>query len=64
LWEVNDKSTAKFMSYFYKYLSVGNSKSQALRMAKIKMLKSEYSHPFYWASFVLYGDFSPVPIFN
>jgi len=62
LWEVNDKSTARFMSYFYKNLSMGNSKSQALRLAKIRMLKSEYSHPFYWASFVLYGDFSPVPL--
>jgi len=64
LWEVNDKSTSKFMSYFYKHISLGESKSQALRMAKIKMLKSKYCHPFYWASFVLYGDFTPIPIYN
>jgi CHAT domain-containing protein len=64
LWEVNDKSTSKFMSHFYKYLSLGESKSQALRMAKLKMLKSKYCHPFYWASFVLYGDFSQIPLYN
>jgi CHAT domain-containing protein/Tfp pilus assembly protein PilF len=60
LWKINDKSTTKFMSYFYKYLSQGESKSQALRMAKLKMLKSRYSHPFYWASFILYGDEIPL----
>ncbi len=64
LWEVNDKSTSLFMSHFYKQLSLGESKSQALRIAKIKMLKTKYCHPFYWASFVLYGDFSPIPIYN
>jgi len=64
LWEVNDKSTSRFMSHFYKYLSLGKSKSQALRMAKLEMLKSKYCHPFYWASFVLYGDFTQIPIYN
>ena len=60
LWKITDKSTTQFMSYFYKYISEGKSKSQALRLAKIKMIKSKYSHPFFWASFVLYGDSSPL----
>ena len=60
LWRINDKSTTQFMSYFYKYLSEEKSKSQALRLAKIKMINSKYSHPFFWASFVLYGDSSPL----
>jgi CHAT domain-containing protein/Tfp pilus assembly protein PilF len=60
LWKINDKSTTKFMSYFYKYISEGKSKSQALRLAKIKMINGKYSHPFFWASFVLYGDSSPL----
>lgn len=62
LWKINDKSTTKFMSFFYKYLSQGESKSQALRLAKLALLKSKYSHPFYWASFVLYGD--EIPLHN
>ena len=64
LWRINDKSTTQFMSHFYKYLSEGNSISQALRLAKIKMINSKYSHPFFWASFVLYGDSSPLQGLN
>jgi len=60
LWRIRDESSAIFMANFYKNLSSGRSKSQALRMAKIKMLESRYSHPFYWAPFVLYGDSSPL----
>ena len=59
LWKINDKSTTKFMTFFYKFISEGNCRSKALRLAKIKMLKTKYAHPFYWASFVLYGDSSP-----
>ncbi len=56
LWRINDKSTARFMSLFYRYLSKGNDKSQALRLAKLEMINSKFSHPFYWAAFVLSGD--------
>jgi CHAT domain-containing protein len=61
LWNINDKSTALFMGYFYEYLARGESKSQALRLAKLKMQQSKYSHPYHWAAFILIGDFdSPV----
>lgn len=56
LWNINDKATAKFMEYFYENLTLGYSKREALQKAKIRMLDSEYSHPFYWAAFVLSGD--------
>jgi len=56
LWRINDKSTAFFMNYFYYYLSQGNEKAQALRLAKLKMIESKFCHPFYWAAFVLNGD--------
>ena len=59
LWSVDDQSTALLMSDFYKQLSQqGNiSKASALRKAQISLLKSsEYSHPFYWAPFVLVGN--------
>jgi CHAT domain-containing protein len=58
LWRIEDKSTARFMKYFYKYLTKGFDKSESLRLAKIKMIKSGYSHPFYWAGFVLNGEYS------
>lgn len=59
LWSVNDQSTAQLISEFYKQLSQpGNgSKAQALRRSQLQLLKSQnYSHPFYWASFVLVGN--------
>lgn len=62
LWSVEDKYSSRFMKFFYGYLLQGESKSRALRLAKIKMLQSSASHPFFWASFVLSGD--PGPIFS
>jgi CHAT domain-containing protein len=56
LWEIGDKAAAKFMGDFYYQLSQKNDKAQALRQAKLGMLKSRYSHPFYWAAFVLHGE--------
>ena len=64
LWKINDKSTTQFMSNFYEYISKGKSKAQALRLAKLKMLDSRFNHPFFWASFVLYGDSSPLQGLN
>jgi CHAT domain-containing protein/Tfp pilus assembly protein PilF len=58
LWKINDKSTSIFMNYFYYYLSQGNEKAHALRLAKLKMMESKFCHPFYWATFVLNGDFN------
>ncbi len=56
LWRINDESTATFMNLLYLYLSKGNDKAQALRLAKLEMINSKFSHPFYWAAFVLNGD--------
>jgi CHAT domain-containing protein/Tfp pilus assembly protein PilF len=56
LWRINDESTAKFMNLFYRYLSEGSDKAQALRLAKLDMINSKFSHPFYWAAFILNGD--------
>jgi CHAT domain-containing protein len=64
LWKINDKSTALFMNYFYYYLSQESEKAQALRLAKLKMLESKFCHPFYWAAFVLNGDFNSTIIFE
>jgi len=58
LWKVKDKATAIFMSYFYKFLSQGKDKAQAMQLAKLKMIDSDCSHPFYWGAFVLNGDYS------
>ncbi|MBA3568363.1 MAG: CHAT domain-containing protein [Pyrinomonadaceae bacterium] len=64
LWSVADKSTADLMTDFYKRLlsspgaaSLGGSPSAAMREAQLAMISGKkYSAPFYWAPFVLVGD--------
>lgn len=58
LWAVNDQSTAEFMSVFYKELTgAGKGKAEALRATQVEILKhSDYSHPYYWAPFILVGN--------
>jgi CHAT domain-containing protein/tetratricopeptide (TPR) repeat protein len=63
LWEVEDKSGSVLMKDFYINLLKGQSKSAALRNAKIKFIreaKAENSHPFFWSSFVLMGNPDPL----
>jgi len=61
-WSIIDQSTAVFMGYFYASLAAGRSVTEALREAKVKLIGSEFSHPFYWAAFVLIGDSPPYSI--
>ncbi len=58
LWSVQDRSTADLMSQFYETLNQpGVSKAEALRQAQLSLLRSpQYQHPFYWAPFVLVGN--------
>ena len=62
LWSVADKSTADLMTDFYRrLLSTGDSttSSGALRGAQLAMITGKkYSAPFYWAPFVLVGDWN------
>lgn len=60
IWSVDDQSTVGFMDDFYSCLAQGQDKSSALRTAKLRMVKSSRSHPFYWAGFILNGDPAPV----
>jgi CHAT domain-containing protein/Tfp pilus assembly protein PilF len=60
LWPISDKATVFFMHEFYRNLVLGRSKNESLRYAKIKMLESSWGHPYYWASFMLQGDPSPL----
>jgi CHAT domain-containing protein/tetratricopeptide (TPR) repeat protein len=64
LWSVADKSTAELMTDFYKRLLKAPaaspssvSASAAMREAQLAMIAGKkYSAPFYWAPFVLVGD--------
>ncbi|NJR62508.1 MAG: CHAT domain-containing protein [Cyanobacteria bacterium CRU_2_1] len=56
LWLVDDESTALLMSEFYRGLNTGLTKAEALRRAQQILLQGGYTHPRFWAAFVLLGN--------
>lgn len=61
LWGANDEATANLMGKFYNNLAgdLQISKARALRKAQLELLAesdSQYRHPYYWAPFVLIGN--------
>ncbi|HSB29953.1 MAG TPA: CHAT domain-containing protein [Pyrinomonadaceae bacterium] len=61
LWSVADRSTAELMTDFYRRLLATSdvSSTAALRGAQLAMISGKkYSAPFYWAPFVLIGDWN------
>lgn len=58
MWQVNDDSAAKLFIEMYRNLREG-SKAEALRQAKLVLLGNQgTSHPYYWAPFVLMGNWT------
>jgi CHAT domain-containing protein len=63
LWSVDDEATSVIMEHFYRYLGTGASKKEALQRAKLDYLETAQGNkkdPFYWAPFILMGDWQPV----
>jgi len=56
LWRIDDHATSLLMRDLYVALVKGSAKTQALRAAKLRMIHSGFSHPFFWAGFVLSGE--------
>jgi CHAT domain-containing protein/tetratricopeptide (TPR) repeat protein len=58
LWQVDDESTAELMSRFYRgMLKEGRPAPAALRQAQLELSRHpRWSAPFYWAGFVLQGE--------
>ncbi|MHC5771733.1 MAG: CHAT domain-containing protein [Nostoc sp.] len=58
LWSVGDRSTASLMIEFYRELGKPEvTKAEALRRAQITLLhQDDYTSPYYWAPFVLLGN--------
>jgi len=63
LWDVDDRSTAMLMGRAYSSLATGASPSQALRTAKLEMIRSgtATAKPYYWAPFQLFVGAQVVP---
>lgn len=57
LWSVSDEATEKLMTEFYKALVQKKSLAGSLQSAELALLKNPATaHPFYWAPFVMLGD--------
>ncbi len=60
LWQVNDKSTAQLMTYYYKNLKKTRSRDFAIHRAGLDYLQdttidNTRKSPYYWGAFVYYG---------
>ncbi len=63
LWKVDDLATAELMKAFYQRLGTGANPVDALRAAQCEISKkSAWSSPYYWAGFVLQGEFEDSPV--
>jgi len=56
LWSVAETSATELTIAFFKHLKEGNEPKQALRLARNEIRRKGYEHPFYWASFILFGE--------
>ena len=56
LWDVNDRATVDLMDAMYAAIRAGHDPADALRIAKLKLLRSGtvYRKPLYWAPFLVY----------
>jgi CHAT domain-containing protein len=55
LWAAHDAPTTEFMEVFYRQLSDGRSKREAIARAYREM-KERYADPYFWAPFFLMGS--------
>jgi len=61
LWPVNDRVTREMMTAYYGGLKDGLGRGDALRRAQLALLaRGGRQHPFYWASFIQAGQWTPL----
>ena len=60
LWSVSDRGTAELMSRLYRsMLKEGRTPAASLRAAQLALRADpRWQHPFYWAPFVLQGEWN------
>jgi CHAT domain-containing protein len=61
LWPVSDRSTSDLMVAYYTKLTNGDGRGGALRHVQLQMLRgTPRAHPYYWAGFILSGQWTPL----
>jgi CHAT domain-containing protein len=60
LWAIHSMATQQLNQIFFTQLKKKRQYAEALRQAKMAMIEGEveeiYSHPYFWAGFVVFGD--------
>lgn len=58
LWSVNDEASSELIGEFYGQLrqNPDQTKAQALRVAQLKLRDGGYRHPYYWAPYLIIGN--------
>lgn len=59
-WEILDEPSNHFAQEFYRYLLLGSSTGEAMRKARLSLMREYGEETIVWASYLLYGD----PSFN
>lgn len=61
LWKVDDEATRRLMEGYYRNLTAGQGRRDALRKEQLAMLSDKQtSHPHYWAAFIVSGARGPL----
>ena len=61
LWPVADEATKELMTNYYRRLTQGVGRAEALRQAQLELRADpKRSHPFYWAGFISAGQSGPI----
>ncbi|MDJ0533340.1 MAG: CHAT domain-containing protein [Xenococcaceae cyanobacterium MO_207.B15] len=64
LWKVDDNATKDLMVTYYEGLKAGEGRREALHQIQRDWLTGKkgekYQHPYYWASFIPSGDWTPM----
>jgi CHAT domain-containing protein/Tfp pilus assembly protein PilF len=59
LWAVSDDHAKDVMIPYYKALRRGEGRGEGIRQAQLRVLRrKEHRHPFYWATFILSGEWA------
>ncbi len=64
LWQIDEKTSAEVVEYFYEELKKGTPRNHALRRAKLRYLEQhngELTAPYYWSGLVLIGEVQALP---
>ncbi len=61
LWQLDPQDSLEILIAYYHQMSTGEGRSEALRYVQLQRLDSvATAHPYYWASFVVFGDIAPL----